>query len=86
MIFKLKENLKKIILLRKLVRFLRRLYHSNPKFMSLVLTFDMYAPYSDGEPNKKTKLTNKLYNYRPLLKFLNLPIEYFTFPPVFSRI
>lgn len=73
MSFKLKENLKKIILLRKLVTFLRRLYNSNPKFISLVLTFEMYAPYSDGEPNIKTKLTKNTINniFNSILIFSN---------------
>lgn len=54
---------------------------------SLIKLFlKMRIKKSNIKTNKKTKLTNKLYNYRPLLKFLNLPIEYFTFPPAFSRI
>jgi len=47
----LKNRLKKITFLRNLIRLARKYYYSDPKFISLLTTFEKYAPNSGGEPN-----------------------------------
>ena len=53
----LKNVLREITFLRNLVRLARKYYYSDPKFISLLTTFEKYAPNSGGEPKLKSNLT-----------------------------
>ena len=57
MIKTIKERLKRIVFLKRIVRLIKKYFFSDPKIISLLLTFDMYAPNSDGNPRLKSKLT-----------------------------
>ena len=58
----LKNILRKITFLRNLIRLARKYYYSDPKFISLLITFEKYAPSSDGNPRLKSKLTKNTIN------------------------
>ena len=66
----LKNILREITFLKKLVRLARKYYYSDPKFISLLTTFEKYAPNSGGEPNLKSKLTKNTIN--GIFKSINL--------------
>ena len=66
----LKNRLKKITFLRNLIRLARKYYYSDPKFISLLTTFEKYSPNSGGEPKLKSKLTKKTIN--GIFKSINL--------------
>tara|TARA_S200000501_G_scaffold138406_1_gene130785 strand:- start:3962 stop:4825 length:864 start_codon:yes stop_codon:yes gene_type:complete len=70
MIKHLKNRLKKIYLLRQLFRLARKYYYSDPKFISLLTTFEKYSPNSNGEPRLKSKLTKNTIN--GIFKSINL--------------
>ncbi len=65
-----KTRLKKIYFLKRLVRFVKKHYHSDPKFISLLTTFETYAPNSIGNPRVKSKLTKNTIN--GIFKSINL--------------
>ena len=66
----LKKTLKEITFLRDLIRLARKYYYSDPKFISLLTTFEKYAPNSCGEPKLKSKLTKNTIN--GIFKSINL--------------
>ena len=70
MIKHFKERMKKIYFLKQLVRFVKKYYHSDPKFISLLTTFETYAPNSIGKPRLKSKLTKNTIN--GIFKSINL--------------
>tara|TARA_Y100001978_G_scaffold203296_1_gene228068 strand:- start:469 stop:1332 length:864 start_codon:yes stop_codon:yes gene_type:complete len=69
----LKKTLKEITFLRDLIRLARKYYYSDPKFISLLTTFEKYAPNSCGEPKLKSKLTKNTIN--GIFKSINLLIK-----------
>ena len=70
MIKKLKTRLKKIYFLKQIVRFVKKYYYSDPKFISLLTTFETYAPNSIGKPRVKSELTKNTIN--GIFKSINL--------------
>lgn len=66
----LKNTLKKITFLKKLVRLVRKYYYSDLKFISILTTFEKYAPNSGGKPKLKSKLTKNTIN--GIFKSINL--------------
>ena len=58
----LRNTLREITFLRKLVRLAWKYYYSDPKFISLLITFEKYAPSSDGNPRLKSQLTKNTIN------------------------
>ena len=50
----LKNTLREITFLKRLVRLVRKYYYSDPKFISLLTTFEKYAPNSSGKPKLKS--------------------------------
>ena len=69
----LKNILREITFLKKIVRLARKYYYSDPKFISLLTTFEKYAPNSGGEPRLKSKLTKNTIN--GIFKSINLLSE-----------